>query len=128
MFAQLQHLRGSIFHFLIVSYEGECQLSGTFFRMEKSCSWPKLSYFQIAKIHTFTLCTRTFIAIPQESTLKSISSDLLVNFLRQRQKLGSYVLGTKTKLSFDQNFYLGLTNENIEFLKLPVAQNLSFDF
>ena len=39
-------------------------------------------------------------------------------------KLGSYVLGTKTKLSSDQNFDLGLKSENIEFWKLLVAQNL----
>ena len=44
-------------------------------------------------------------------------------------KLGSYVLGTKTKLnewmnniliSSDRNFNLGLRSENVEFWKLPV--------
>ena len=56
------------FHFFVVSDRGECQLSGTFFRMEKYCSLPKLSHFEISKIHTFTLRARTLIAIPRKST------------------------------------------------------------
>ena len=39
--------------------------------------------------------------------------------------LESYVLGTKTKLLIEPIFDLGLRSENIEFQKLPVAQNPS---
>ena len=44
---------------------------------------------------------RTLIAIPRKSTLKSISSYI---FWAKCLKLGSYVLGTKTKFSREQNF------------------------
>ena len=49
------HVCWVCWNFLIVSYGEKCQLPGTFFRMEKYCSQPKLSHFQIAKMHTITL-------------------------------------------------------------------------
>ena len=115
------------FHFFVVSHSGAWRLPETFFGMKKYCSWQKLLNFQIAKIHIITLHAQTLIAIPRKSTLKSIFSYI---FWDKCLKLGSYVLGTKTKLSSDQNFDLGLSDlglrsENIEFWKLPVAQNPS---
>ena len=65
---------------------------------------------------------QTFITIPQNTTLKSIFSYI---FWDKCLKFGRYVLGTKKKLSGDQNFDLGLKSENIEFWKLLVAQNPS---
>ena len=43
------------FHIYIFSYRGDCQLPGTFFKMEKYCSYSNISHFQITKIHTLTI-------------------------------------------------------------------------
>ena len=90
----------------------QCQPPETFFRMEKIL----FLAIQIAKIviRTITLRMRTLIAIPRKSTLKSIF------FWDKCLKLGSRVLGTKTKLSNYQNFDVGFIIENTKFCKLPV--------
>ena len=41
----------SIFTFFAVSYRGEWQRPGTFFGMKKYYSLPKLSNFELSKIH-----------------------------------------------------------------------------
>ena len=71
----------SISTFFVVFYRRELKLPGTFFGMKKYCSYPKLSQFELSKIHTITLCAWTLITIqkkqqiqknPRRSTLKSI--------------------------------------------------------
>ena len=51
---------GNRFYFFgFVSDDKESRLQWTFFRMDKNCSQPKLSRFEISKIYEFTLCTKT---------------------------------------------------------------------
>ena len=92
------------FHFFIVSNRRECQLPRTFFEMKKYYSSPKLSHFEIAKIHTITFSY-------------SLSDGILI--------LGSDVLKLNTKLLINQIFDLGLISENIEFWKCPPCQKSS---
>ena len=105
------------FHVLVVSYRREWHLPGTFIGMKKYCSYPKLSEYEISKIHTIKLRTRNLIAIPRQSTIKSISS---YSFWDKSLKLGSYVLRTKTKLlkvafrlKLTKNAYLEFSNFDI---------------
>ena len=58
---------------------------------------------------------QTLITIPQNSTLKPISS---YSFLDEGLKIGRFVLGTKNKSSIDQLFDLS-PSEVIELLKFP---------
>ena len=57
--------RFSFFDCFLCSYGGECQLPRIFVRKEKYCSQPKLSHFQILKIHKITLHMQTLIAITE---------------------------------------------------------------
>ena len=63
--------------------------------MKEYCSKPKLSHFEISKVHTtITMCAWTLIAILQKSTAKYISP---YSFREGGLKLGNYFLRTTNK-------------------------------
>ena len=77
------------FHLFVVSYLKENGSYQELF-LELKNIVPKLLNFQIAKIHTITLCAQTLIAI-SEINFKIFS----YSFCDKYFKLGSYVQGTK---------------------------------
>ena len=123
LFVRVKGVWGSVvdFHSFVVSYRGEWQLLGTFFGMKRYCSWPKLSNFEISKMHTITLRARTLTAISPDFPTIFLKLVLLLQFLRQ-----SLEIQQSCSRDFNETFcipefrYIGHRSENIEFRKSQI--------
>ena len=85
----------------------------------------------LAKVIEFWNCENTYNYIAcanfnHDFPKFFVKSLLFLQFLKYSLELGIHVLGTKTKLSMNQNLYLGLRSKNIEFWKSQICISTIF--